>query len=88
MHGLVEVVRGGGRGAVAPQHVHHLLAMQPMARREREQLDELPRLLQAPGPVGHRLAVDLGGKPAQQRDTDLAHGPSMTDPEPFWKSRV
>ena len=42
VHRLIQVV-GRGRGVeLGPERVHHLLAVQPVAPREREMLDELP----------------------------------------------
>ena len=73
MHGLVEVVRRRARLAVAPEDVHRLLAVKPMALGEREQLDELACLLQAPRALGHRGAIDRGRKATQERDGDPRH---------------
>ena len=77
VHGLVEIVRRSGRSAVAPEHVHHLLAVQPVAGSEREQLDQLARLLQPPGLVRHGLSVHGGGEPAEKGDRDVCHTPRM-----------
>ncbi len=73
VHRLVQVVRGRGRAAVAPEHVHRLLAMEPVVAGEREQLHQLARLLQPPGRVGHLDPVDGGRKPAEERQTNIAH---------------
>jgi hypothetical protein len=45
----MEVVRGGLRPAAAPEHVHRLLAVKAMVRREGEQLHKLTGLFQPPG---------------------------------------
>ena len=84
----MEVVRRRRRRAVAPQHVHRLLAVQAMAGREREQLHELARLLQPPRRLRDRHAVDSRGKAAQERHADIAHTPSMTDQAPFHKTWI
>ena len=68
VHDLVEVVRGRRRFAVRPQRVHQLLAVQAVARGEREQLDEVPSLAQPPADIRQRLAVDRDGEAAEQRD--------------------
>ena len=75
VHRLVEVVRRSRRTAVAPEHVHHLLAVEPVVWGECEQLHELARLLQPPGLLRHRLAVDGCGKAAQEGDRDACHRP-------------
>ena len=79
VHRLVEVVRGGGRVAVAPKDIHRLLSMEAVPRRKGKQLHQLTGLLQPPRLVGHRHAVDGGRKAAQQLDTDISggseHGP-------------
>ena len=77
VHRLVEVVRGRGRRAVAPEHVHRLLAVEPVAAGEREQLHELARLLQAPRAVGHDDAVDRRREAAEQLDAD-SHRTNLT----------
>ena len=56
-----------------PERVHRLLAVQPVPVREREQLDQLARLLQPPGAVRHVDAVDRGAEAAEQPDLDLPH---------------
>ena len=73
VHGLVEVVGGRRRGEVAPEHVHRLLAMEPVVAGESEELHELARLLQSPGRVGHRNSVDGRRETAEERQTDVAH---------------
>ena len=73
VHRLVQVVRCRGRAAVTPQHVHRLLAMEPVLGREREQLDELSCLLQAPGRLGHGDAVDGRREAAEQGHADVGH---------------
>jgi len=66
VHRLVEVVRGRGRSEVAPQHVHCLVAVQPVPAGKRKQLHELARLLQTPRGVGDGDAVDRSGESAEQ----------------------
>jgi hypothetical protein len=73
VHRLVQVVRGRGQAAVTPQHVHRLLAMEPVLGREREQLDELSCLLQAPGRLGDGDAVDGRREAAEQGHADVGH---------------
>ena len=73
VYGLVEVVGGRRRGEVAPEHVHRLLAMEPVVAGEGEELHELARLLQSPGRVGHRNSVDGRSETAEERQTDVAH---------------
>ncbi len=48
MQRLVEVVGGGQRVLVRPQDVHQLLAMEAMAGRQGQQLDDMGRLGEAP----------------------------------------
>ena len=74
MHDLVQVVGGGRRVELRPERVHQLLAMQPMARGEGEELDQLAPLAQAPRRRGDRLAVARGGEPAEQLDRDVPRG--------------
>jgi hypothetical protein len=70
---LVEVV-GSRRGtAVAPEHLHRLLAVELVARRESEQLHKLARLLQPPGALRDDHAVDRCLESAEQPETDIAH---------------
>src|SRR3954470_4302963 len=71
----MEVVRRRRRPAVAPEHVHRLLAVEAVARREGEQLHELARLLQPPGGLRDRGAVDGGSEATQQGYPDIAHAP-------------
>ena len=73
VHRLVEVVRGGRRLAVLPEHVHRLLAMEAMARGEGEQLHQLARLLQPPRRRRDRDVIDGGGEAAQQGHADIGH---------------
>ena len=75
--GLVEVVRGRRRVTVAPQRVHRLLAVEPVAGRHCEELHQLARLLEPEGSIGNRLAVYDGSESAQQPDRHLRHGLSM-----------
>ena len=73
MHSLVEVVGGGGRAQLTPERVHRLVAVKPVIAREGEQLHQLARLLQAPGPIGDSDSVNGGRKSAEERQTNLAH---------------
>ena len=87
VHRLVQVVRRRRRLAVAPQRVHRLLAVQAVVRREGQQLDQLARLLQAPGRLGDRLAVDRGGEAPEEGDRDRRHVTSMPCPGRWGKAR-
>ncbi len=71
--GLMEVVRRRGRPAIAPEHVHHLLAVEAVARRESEELHELARLLQPPGRLRNGHPVDGGCEAAQKDHADVGH---------------
>ena len=73
MHGLVEVVRRRRRVELPPEHVHRLLAVQPVPGRERQQLHELTCLLQPPGVGGNFNAVDLGCEPTEEAEAHLTH---------------
>jgi len=76
---LMEIVGRRRRLAVAPEHVHRLLALKAMARRQRKQFHKLARLLQPPRRLRHRHAVDGRRKAPQQSHADVAHPPSMPD---------
>jgi hypothetical protein len=76
--GLVEVVRGRGRIEIGPEGVHRLLAVEPVAPGERQELHELARLLQPPGAVRHRLSADRGREAAEKPDRDARHRTRMT----------
>jgi hypothetical protein len=66
VRGLVQLVGRQLGCRLRPQGVHHLLAVQPAGRREREELDQ-PGGGAAVEPVhADRFAVDLDGELAQQ----------------------
>ena len=69
--GLAEV--GGGRlgGQVGPEHVHQLLAVQPLPAGQGQQLDQRLGLVPAPGPLGHRRPVDRGPEASEEPDPEL-----------------
>ena len=60
VHRLVQVVRGRGGTEVSPEDVHRLFSVQPVSRREGEQLHELARFLQPPGRRRNGNTVHLG----------------------------
>jgi hypothetical protein len=70
--GLVEVVQRGIRREVTPEHVQHLLPVQPMPRRQSKQLHELPRLLQPPCPGSDRLSVARRTRMGERRESHRA----------------
>jgi hypothetical protein len=57
MHRLAEVGRRCLQGQIGPQRLHDLLAMQAMARGERQQLDQVGGSPVAPGLTGNGVAV-------------------------------
>jgi hypothetical protein len=69
--GLAEVAGGRVRRQLGPQHVHELLAVQPLRRGQRQQLHDRLGLAPAPGAVGERPRVDLDAEAAQQPDPHL-----------------
>ncbi len=79
---LVQVVGRGGGIELGPERIHHLLPVEPVAAREREQLHELARLAQPPGAVRDLGPAGRGGEPAEEPDRDLPHRPRMTPPAP------
>ena len=80
---LVEVVRGRIRALLAPERVHRLLAVEAMLRGERQQLHQLARLPQSPGPVRDGLLVDHGAEASEQLDPRVRHPDTrMTDSSP------
>ncbi len=79
---LVQVVGRGGGIELGPERIHHLLAVEPVAAREREQLHELARLAQPPGAVRNLGPAGRGAEPAEEPDRDLPHCPRMTRPAP------
>ena len=70
---LVEVVRGRLERTVRPELLHQRLAMEPVARREGQDPDQLTRLPQAPVRGGHGLTVDLDVEAAQHAHPDRGH---------------
>jgi len=79
VHGLVEVVQRGHRIAVTPQHVDHLLTVEPMARRQGEQLHQFPCLAQAPRPLGDVTALGSGSETTEESHDDGGHTPRLPD---------
>ena len=73
VEGLVEVVRRGVRALLTPEGVHRLLAVEAMLRRERQQLHQLARLLQSPGPVRDGVTVGHGAEASEQLDPRFGH---------------
>ena len=71
MHRLVQVVRGGVGVLVRPQDLEHLVAMQPVAGRQREQLDQIGRLGQAPGRRLDGPTVGLDFETAKQPNSHV-----------------
>ena len=71
---LVEVVGRGLRRAVRPEHGDDLLAVKPVARRQREQLHERLGLAQPPGTLRHELIVDRNGEGAEQMNAHSGRG--------------
>jgi hypothetical protein len=69
--GLAEV--GGGRlgGQVGPEHVHQLLAVQPLPAGQGQELDQRLGLVPAPGLLGHRRPVDRGPEASEEPDPEL-----------------
>jgi hypothetical protein len=65
---LAQVRRGRRRIQVGPQDVHHLLALEPMRRRERQQLQQCRRLASRPLPVPNRIGTHRDAEAAQQFD--------------------
>ena len=77
MQRFAQIIAGGDGIEIWPQSLHRLLAMQAMAGREREQLDELARLSQPPGGIRNRHPIDGCGEPVQQRHGDAARNARM-----------
>ncbi len=72
VHHLVQVVRRRRRVELRPERVHQLLAMQAMGRRQREQLDQLASLSQAPDRRVDRLAGACRREPTEELYRDIA----------------
>ena len=72
MQHLMEVVRADRRVSLGPELLDQDITMNPMARRERQQLDDRPRLAQPPQWRLHG-ALDAHREPAQQGNP---HGPA------------
>jgi hypothetical protein len=68
VHGLPQVGCSHGRSELRPQDLHHLLAVEPMSRSEREQLDEPGRLAAPPSRVRHGVRAEGDAEPAEQLD--------------------
>nr|BFE70399.1 hypothetical protein GCM10020092_037000 [Actinoplanes digitatis] len=79
---LVQIVRGRRDRPVRPQHVQQHVAVHPLVRREREQLDQRPGLAQAPlaGLDGRSVAVHL--ELTEQPDLHATSGVSLSGVRP------
>jgi hypothetical protein len=65
VHGLAQVGSRGVRSELRPQGIHHLLAVKPMSRGKRKQLDETGRLA-APPRRGGKLLRPYGNAKAAE----------------------
>src|SRR5262249_19569209 len=66
----------GGRSEgleLRPERVHGLLAMEAMARRQGEQLDQGRRLALTPGVVSDHVRADGNAKPGEELDAQIGH---------------
>jgi hypothetical protein len=68
VQGLVEVVDRGPLSAVGPQRSQENIPVQPLITRERQELDERPRLAEPPGSGLDGLTVALDDEPTEQSD--------------------
>ena len=67
-----DLVEAAARGIPAgPEALHHLLAVEAALGRQGQQLEQALGAPQAPGAVGHGLAVDAGGEAAQKLHAEL-----------------
>jgi hypothetical protein len=73
MGGLVEVRDGGLDAELRPELSQHSVARQPVALRERQELDEIPRPSVRPCACRQGLAVDTNVEPTQQQKLDALH---------------
>ena len=73
VHGLMKVVRRRRRQAVAPEHVHRLLAVNAMTRCKREELYEFAGLLQPPRVLRHQHTVNSRPEAPQEGNADVTH---------------
>src|SRR5207248_11470248 len=60
------------RTQLRPEKVHRLLAMETMARREREQLQQRRRLASPPGLLGNLPVADAHAESTEQLDAELS----------------
>lgn len=74
MQRLAQVGAGGLRIEVGPQDAHDLLAVQPVRRRQGEQLDQRGRLAPVPRRVGDGATVHNHAKRPEQLDAKLRQG--------------
>ena len=70
-HHLAQVVRRRRRIPIGPQRLDHVLAMQRVSGREREQLDDTARLPQPPSRLIHHLPIRGDAKAAEKVDPEL-----------------
>ena len=75
---LMKIVQRRHRVTVPPQHVHHLLAVEPMARGEGEQLHQFAGLAQAPRALSDLITCG-GREPTKEPHFDRRHPPRMPD---------
>jgi hypothetical protein len=73
VYGLMKVVRRRRRQAVAPEHVHRLLAVKAMTRCKREELHELARLPQPPRLLRHQHTVNSRPEAPEEGNADVTH---------------
>jgi hypothetical protein len=76
--GLPQIRGRSSRIEVRPQHVHHLLAVKPMAGRESEELDDRRRLALAPFLLGNNATSDGDSKSAEQLDPKIRQCASLS----------
>src|SRR5439155_9019793 len=70
--GLPQIRRSRSRTQLRPEQVHRLLAMETMARREREQLQQRRRLASPPGLLGNLPVADAHAESTEQLDAELS----------------
>ena len=68
---LPQVVGRGRPVPIGPQRLDHVLAMERVSWREREQLDDTARLAQPPSRLIHRLPIRGDAKAAEKIDPEL-----------------
>ena len=62
----VEVVRGGGRVPVEPERLQHLIAVEAVPGRQREEFEERPGLAKQPSAVGNAPGAERHGQAAEE----------------------